>query len=113
MARQASCAPSRENTGCVSHAGLPSVRLRSPLPSAATSYKSKLVDHGSDLPLRRAENTSFEPSGENVYSLASPNGLEGTSASSAALTDTGSVATPLLSLSTNSCEIVPLLQVSQ
>ena len=37
-----------------------------------------------DLPLMRASNTTLLPSGVNVYSVASPNGFDGTSASRAA-----------------------------
>jgi hypothetical protein len=45
--RHASIEPSGEYTGCVSHAGLSAVRLCGSSPSTLTSYRSKLVDHGS------------------------------------------------------------------
>jgi hypothetical protein len=55
--------------------------------------------------LTRALNTIFEPSGENVYSLVSPNGFEGTSASSERVSGTGSTARPFSIRSANSCEM--------
>jgi hypothetical protein len=58
-------------------------------------------------------NTTLVLSGENVYSLASPNGFDGTSASSIAVSDVGSTARPFSICNTKSCEMRPSLHVSQ
>jgi hypothetical protein len=113
IARHASVLPSGENTGCASHAGLSAVRLRGSPPPLLTSYRSKFVDHGSDLPFTRASNTTLLPSGENVYSLASPNGFDGTSASNVFVSESGATARPFSIVSTNSWEMRPSLHVSQ
>src|SRR5690606_2662208 len=74
---------------------------------------SKFVDQGSEAPLIRAVKASLVLSGEKAYSLESPNGLEGTSASREALTETGSPARPFSMSATKSCDTRPSFQVSQ
>ena len=91
IARHASMLPSGENTGCASQAGLSAVRLRGSPPSTRTSYRSKFVDHGSDLPLTRAREHELRcRRARTCIRSASPNGLEGTSASSVAVSASGS-----------------------
>ena len=68
-----------------------------------------------DNPIRAQtyRGATFVLSGENEYSLESPNGFDGTSASRLAVSDTGSLARPSARRRMNSCEMRPSLQVSQ
>src|SRR5665213_1393524 len=72
---------------------------------------SKLVDHGSVMPAIRTSKYTVFPSGAKLYSLSSPNGLDGTSPSIPNVRCSGSAAEPIGVM--KSCERRPSDQVSQ
>src|SRR5882724_2450290 len=76
---------------------------------------SKFVDHGSVLAAMRTSKYTVLPSGENVYSLSSPNGLEGMSPSMPRLSRVGSAEMfpSGVNLAMYNCERRPSDQVSQ
>src|ERR1700749_1738370 len=76
---------------------------------------SKLVDQGSFGPSSRASKYTVLPSGDQVYSLSSPSGLEGTSASRPWLSQVGSpVSLPSVpKLAAKSCERRPSIHTFQ